>query len=44
MMPNATRKENWTIGTKTYKVNGLGLRKLLVIIKKEDANTTVKLF
>jgi len=44
MMPNATRKENWTIGTKIYKVNGLGIRKLLVTIKKEDANTTVKLF
>ncbi|MEM6719607.1 MAG: DUF2807 domain-containing protein [Bacteroidota bacterium] len=44
MMPNSTRKENWTVGTRIYKVNGLGLRKLLVTIKKEDADTTVKLF
>jgi len=44
MMPNATRKENWTVGTKIYKVNGLGFRKLLVTIKKEDADTTVELF
>jgi hypothetical protein len=44
MMPNAVRKENWTVGTKIYKTNGLGLRKLLVTITKEDANTTVKLF
>ncbi|WP_430408250.1 head GIN domain-containing protein [Kordia sp.] len=44
MMPNALRKENWTVGTKIYKVNSLGLRKLLVTISKEDANTTVELF
>lgn len=44
MMPNATRKENWTVGTKVYKVNRLGLRKLLITITKEDENTTVNLF
>jgi hypothetical protein len=44
MMPNATRKENWTVGTKIYKVSSLGFRKLLVTIKKEDADSTVKLF
>ncbi len=44
MMPNALRKENWTVGTKIYKVNSLGLRKLLVTITKEDADTTVELF
>ncbi|PTX61606.1 putative autotransporter adhesin-like protein [Kordia periserrulae] len=44
MMPNATRKENWTVGTKVYKVNRLGFRKLLVTITKEDENTTVNLF
>ncbi|MFK7749600.1 MAG: DUF2807 domain-containing protein, partial [Kordia sp.] len=44
MMPNSTRKENWTVGTKIYKVNGLGFKKLLVTIKKEDAGQTVKLF
>jgi hypothetical protein len=44
MMPNATRKENWTVGTKIYKVSSLGFRKLLVTIKKEDADSTVELF
>ncbi|QHI34918.1 hypothetical protein IMCC3317_02630 [Kordia antarctica] len=44
MMPNAVRKENWTVGTKIYKTNSLGIRNLLITIKKEDADTTVKLF
>jgi len=44
MMPNTVRKENWTVGTKIYKVNNLGIKKLLVTITKEDENTTVELF
>ncbi|MFP4846220.1 GIN domain-containing protein [Winogradskyella sp. PE311] len=44
MMPNTSRKENWTIGTKVYKVSSLGFRKLLIEIKPEDENTTIKLF
>ncbi|MDH7446512.1 GIN domain-containing protein [Aquimarina sp. 2201CG14-23] len=44
MMPQATRKENWTIGTKVYKVSTLGKRKLLVTIKEENENKTVNLF
>jgi len=44
MMPGATRKENWTVGSKVYKVSKLGLRKLLVTIKASDENQTVKLF
>ncbi|MFD2562217.1 GIN domain-containing protein [Aquimarina rubra] len=44
MMPQATRKENWTTGTKVYKVSTLGKRKLLVTIKEEDKDTTVALF
>ncbi len=44
MMPQATRKEYWTTGTKVYKVNKLGLRKLLISIKPENENKTVKLF
>ncbi|WP_298420683.1 DUF2807 domain-containing protein [uncultured Kordia sp.] len=44
MMPNALRKENWTVGTKIYKVNSLGFRKLLVTITKENAGKVVKLF
>lgn len=44
MMPGSTRKESWSIGTKIYKVNSLGLRKLLVEVKSNDKDTTVKLF
>ncbi len=44
MMPNAKRKENWSVGTKVYKVNSLGFRKLLITIKKEDEGTIVELF
>ncbi|WP_378174394.1 GIN domain-containing protein [Aquimarina sp. SS2-1] len=44
MMPQATRKENWTTGTKVYKVSTLGKRKLLITIKEEDKDTTVPLF
>ncbi|WP_046758748.1 GIN domain-containing protein [Kordia jejudonensis] len=44
MMPNALRKENWTVGTKIYKVNSLGFRKLLVTITKQDAGKVVSLF
>lgn len=44
MMPFATRKETWTIGTKVYKTNKLGLKKLLITIKPEDENMVVKLF
>ena len=44
MMPGFTRKEKWSVGTKVYKVNSLGLRKLLVEIKASDKDKTVKLF
>lgn len=44
MMPFAKRKEYWTTGTKVYKVNRLGFRKLLITIKAEDENEIVKLF
>jgi len=44
MMPFATKKERWTIGTKVYKVNKLGLKKLLVTINRDDQGKTVKLF
>lgn len=44
MMPQAIRKENWTVGTKVYKVSILGKRKLLITIKPENENTTVALF
>ena len=44
MMPGSSRKENWSVGTKVYKVNKLGLRKFLVEISSADENQTVKLF
>lgn len=44
MMPGFTRKEKWSVGTKVYKVNRIGLRKLLVEIKADDEDKTVKLF
>ena len=44
MMPGKVKKERWSTGTKVYKVNKLGLRKLLVTIKAEDKGKTVKLF
>lgn len=44
MMPGATKKERWTVGTKIYKVNKMGLKKLLVEITAEDDGKVVKLF
>ncbi|NRB60371.1 MAG: DUF2807 domain-containing protein [Winogradskyella sp.] len=44
MMPNATRKENWSIGTKVYKVNTLGFKKLLIEITADDEDKIVSLF
>lgn len=44
MMPGAVKKERWTTGTKIYKVNKVGLRKLLVKIGAKDENQVVKLF
>jgi hypothetical protein len=44
MMPYQKRKENWTVGTKVYQVNDLGLKKLLIEIIKEDEATVVNLF
>ncbi len=44
MMPNAKRKEKWSVGTKIYKQTTLGFKKLLVVIKAEDEGKIVKLF
>ncbi|MEL7119545.1 MAG: DUF2807 domain-containing protein [Bacteroidota bacterium] len=44
LMPNQGRKEHWTVGTKVYKVNDFGIRKLLVTIGDNDENRTVELF
>ena len=44
MMPGAVKKERWTVGTKIYKVNKIGLKKLLVEITAEDEGKMVSLF
>lgn len=44
MMPYSKRHENWTVGTKVYKVNSLGFKKLLITITKENENQIVDLF
>lgn len=44
MMPGAIKKERWTVGTKIYRVNTIGLKKLLVEITAEDDGKVVKLF
>lgn len=44
MMPNSKRHENWTVGTKVYKVSSLGFKNLLVTITKENENQIVELF
>lgn len=44
MMPGATKKERWTVGTKIYKTNAIGLKKLLLTITAADEGKTIKLF
>lgn len=44
MMPNQVRDKDWTNGTKVYKVNNLGLRKLVKVIDLDDEGETVDIF
>lgn len=44
MMPGAVRKENWTTGTKVFRVTGLGMKKLLITISEDAEDKTVDLF
>lgn len=44
MMPGATKKERWTVGTKIYKTNAIGVKKLLLTIEGTDEGKTIKLF
>ncbi|RMB58509.1 hypothetical protein EAX61_09385 [Dokdonia sinensis] len=44
MMPGASKKERWTVGTKIYKVNSIGLKKHLLTITAADEGKTIKLF
>ncbi|WP_299211319.1 DUF2807 domain-containing protein [uncultured Dokdonia sp.] len=44
MMPGTVKKERWTIGTKVYKVNKIGVKKLLVTITEKNEGETLELF
>jgi hypothetical protein len=44
MNPGQVRKKNWSIGSKVYRVTGLGTRKLLTEIKPDAEGDTVKLY
>lgn len=44
IMPFKTKKEKWTTGTKIFKVNSWGIRKLLTTITVENENKSIDLF
>ncbi len=44
MNPGQVRKKYWTNGTKVYKTNWWGVRKLVLTIKAEDEGKTVKIY
>lgn len=44
MMPGTVKKERWTIGTKVYKVNKMGVKKLLVTITEKNEGEVLELF
>ncbi|MEL6254572.1 MAG: DUF2807 domain-containing protein [Bacteroidota bacterium] len=44
MNPGQMREKDWSVGSKVYQVNKVGLRKLLLEIKAEDEGQTVKIF
>ena len=44
MRPGQIRKERWTVGTKVFRSNALGLRKELVEITADDEGEIVRLY
>ncbi len=44
MRPGQVRKERWTVGTKVFRSNALGLRKELVEITADDEGEIVRLY
>ena len=44
MNPGQTRDKDWSVGSKVYRVTGLGTRKLLYEIKASDEGQVVKLY
>jgi len=44
MNPGQKRNENWTVGTKVYRVSAMHTKVLLIEIKAENEGQTVDLF
>ena len=44
MMPGAVKTERWTVGTKVYKENNIGMRDLLVTLSEDNEGEVVELF
>ncbi|MEM8891315.1 MAG: DUF2807 domain-containing protein [Bacteroidota bacterium] len=44
MNPGQMREKDWSVGSKVYQVNKVGMRKLLLEITEEDEGQTVKMF
>ncbi len=44
MRPGQVRKERWTVGTKVFRTNGMGLKKKLVEITANDEGEIVELY
>jgi len=44
MIPGASKKERWTIGTKIYSIDKSDNKTLLITVRAVDADETIKLF
>jgi Putative auto-transporter adhesin, head GIN domain len=44
MNPGQVKEKYWTNGTKLYKINSLGIRKLVLTIEKEDEGKLVEIY
>lgn len=44
LAPGQVKKERWTVGTKVFRVNKMGLKKKLITLRTQDENEIVELF
>lgn len=44
MNPGQKREKDWSVGSKVYRVNKMGMRKLLIEIKAEDEGQLVQMY
>ncbi|MEM6802933.1 MAG: DUF2807 domain-containing protein [Bacteroidota bacterium] len=44
MNPGQKREKDWSVGSKVYRVNKMGMRKLLIEIKAEDEGQVVQMY